>query len=485
MDTEHTLFDVVVIGAGPAGYTAAIRAAQLGKTVACVDSTTDENNKPKNGGTCLNWGCIPSKTLLDTSHKYLEAETDFGKTGISVTSVRVDIEKVMEHKNSVIRRLNMGIASLLKANKVRFVLGKGTIVDQNTVKVTAPNGAVSDLKTEHIVIATGSKPIELPSLRYNSPYIVDSTGALEFDAVPRRLAVIGSGVIGLELGSVWARFGSEVTIFEAMDSFLPAADKDISREALKILRKQGLNIKLGVKVKDAVVGEDAAKLVYEEGGKSATELFDKVIVAVGRSPYTEGLLEGALAEQLLDDRGFVVVDNACRTPIDNIFAIGDVVRGAMLAHKGAEEGVMVVSSIVNQSHLVNYDLIPSVIYTHPEIAWVGKTEAQLDEENVEYKSAKFPFMASGRAMASGESDGFVKIIADAETDRVLGVHILGPQASEIIAQAVIAMEFSATSEDLGMTMFAHPTLSEAVHEAAMGISGKAIHMPNRPPRKRR
>ncbi len=471
-------FDVVVIGGGPAGYAAAIRAAQLGMSVACIDKSLGKDGKPVFGGTCLNWGCIPSKALLDASHKYVEANQHLGEVGIAVKGVTVDVTKMMRRKDEVVAGLTGGIAALFKGNGVTGLAGVGRLLPGRRVECTGHDGQVRTLEAGHVVLAPGSVPAEIPPTPVDGESIVDSTGALEFQEVPRRLGVIGAGVIGLELGSVWARLGAEVVILEALPDFLPMADARIARDALKVLGGQGLDIRLGALVTGSEAGESGVRVDYEDSAGLQSIEVDKVIVAVGRKPCTEGLLDPG-SGVAVDANGFVSVDELCATSVPNVYAVGDCVRGPMLAHKGSEEGVMAVERIAGNKPLVNYDTVPNVIYTHPEIAWVGKTEQQLKEAGTDFSAGAFPFAASGRALAANDAVGVVKMLADAETDRILGVHIFGPQASELVAQAVIAMEFDASAEDLGLTMFAHPTLSEAVHEAALGVAGHAIHMVNR------
>ena len=471
-------FDVVVVGGGPAGYAAAIRAAQLGLATACIDKSLGKDGKPAFGGTCLNWGCIPSKALLDASHKYVEAAQHLGAVGIAVEGVSVDVPKMIARKDEVVAGLTGGIAALFKGNGVTGLPGAGKLLAGRQVEYKAHDGTVTTLHAEHVVLAPGSVPAEIPPTPVDGDSIVDSTGALEFQAVPKRLGVIGAGVIGLELGSVWGRLGSEVVILEALPDFLPMADTRIARDALKILRGQGLDIRLGTLVTGSKATKGGVRVDYEDADGQQSIEVDKLIVAVGRRPHTEGAVDDGSGVQL-DARGFIEVDDLCATGAPNVYAVGDCVRGPMLAHKGAEEGVMVVERIAGHKPLVNYDTVPNVIYTHPEIAWVGKTEQELKEAGVAFNAGAFPFAASGRALAANDAVGVVKVIAEADTDRILGVHILGPQASELVAQAVIAMEFDASAEDLGLTMFAHPTLSEAVHEAALGVAGHAIHMVNR------
>lgn len=475
-------FDVIVIGAGPGGYVAAIRSAQLGLKTACVEKWTSETGKQILGGTCLNVGCIPSKALLESSHKFEEAKHDFASHGIEAGEVTMDVAKMLDRKNTIVKNLTGGIASLFKANGVTSIQGSGKVLGGKQVEVTDSKGKVTVYDAENIVIATGSKPVEIPPAPLTEGYIVDSTGALDFEEVPKRLGVIGAGVIGLELGSVWARLGAEVTVLEAQDTFLPSVDQQIAKETLKQLKKQGLDIKLKARVTGSEIKRGLVNVSYEDSKGKQEAKFDKVIVAVGRSPYTEGLLSPESGVNL-DERGFIFVNEKCRTDVPGIYAVGDVVRGPMLAHKGMEEGVMVAERIAGQKTQVNYDCVPGVIYTNPEIAWVGKTEEQLKNDGVEYNVGTCPFAANGRAMAANSTAGMVKVIADATTDRVLGVHIIGPQASELVAQAVIAMEFGSSAEDLGLTMFAHPSLSETVHEATLAVAGHAIHIANRKKKK--
>lgn len=471
-------FDVVVIGGGPAGYAAAIRAAQLGLATACIDKSLGKDGKPAFGGTCLNWGCIPSKALLDVSHKYIEAAQQLGAVGIEVDGVSIDVAKMIARKDEVVAALTGGIAALFKGNGVTALPGVGTLLAGRQVQYRAHDGTLTTLHAEHVVLAPGSVPAEIPPTPVDGEVIVDSTGALEFQSVPPRLGVIGAGVVGLELGSVWGRLGSEVVILEALPDFLPMADSRIARDALRILRGQGLDIRLNTLVTGSELTAGGVRVDYEGADGQQSIEVDKLIVAVGRRPCTQALLDAGSGVQL-DAKGFIEVDDLCATSASNTYAVGDCVRGPMLAHKGAEEGVMVVERIAGHKPQVNYETVPNVIYTHPEIAWVGKTEQQLTAAGIAFNAGAFPFAASGRALAANDAVGVVKIIADAQTDRILGAHVLGPQASELVAQAVIAMEFDASAEDLGLTMFAHPTLSEAMHEAALGVAGNAIHMVNR------
>lgn len=471
-------YDVIVIGAGPAGYVAAIRCAQLGLNTACVELWSSDTGKQVLGGTCLNVGCIPSKALLESSHKFEEAKHDFGTHGIGLKDLEIDVTKMMDRKNTIVKNLTGGIASLFKANGVTSIQGKGRLLAGRQVEVTDNKDNVTVYDAENVIIATGSKPVEIPPAPITEGFIVDSTGALDFPEVPKRLGVIGGGVIGLELGSVWARLGSEVTVLEAQDTFLSSIDQQVAKEALKQFKKQGLDIKLKARVSGTDIKRNLVNVSYEDTKGTQELKVDKLIVAVGRRPVTDGLLSPDCGVNL-DERGFIFVDDYCNTGVPGVYAVGDVVRGPMLAHKGSEEGIMVADRIAGQKTEVNYDCIPGVIYTHPEIANVGQTEEQLKADGIDYNVGVCPFAASGRAMAANSTAGFVKILADAKTDRVLGVHIIGPHASELIAQAVIAMEFGSSAEDLGLTVFAHPTLSETVHEAALAVSGHAIHIANK------
>ncbi|MCF6325321.1 MAG: dihydrolipoyl dehydrogenase [Gammaproteobacteria bacterium] len=471
-------YDVVIVGAGPAGYVAAIRCAQLGLKVACVDKWIGADNQPTLGGTCLNVGCIPSKALLESSARYDDINHSFADHGITASGVKLDLAKMMARKDKVVSDLTQGIVGLFKANGVQWIQGSGKLLPSQQVQVTAHDGAESVLDATHVILAPGSSSVEIGAAPLKGDVIVDSTGALEFTEVPKRLGVIGAGVIGLELGSVWRRLGSEVILLEAQEHFLPVADEQISKDALRQFKRQGLDIRLGARVVSCEAGNKGVVVQYQDGKGEHTETVDKIIVAVGRRPNTNGLAADETG-LLLDEWGFVHVDEQCRTNLPSVYAIGDAVRGPMLAHKGSEEGMMVAEVIAGQKAEMNYDTIPSVVYTHPEIAWAGITEQALKAAGTEYNVGTFPFAASGRARAAGDSIGMVKVIADANTDRVLGVHIIGAHCSELIAQAVIAMEMGASSEDLAMTVFAHPTLAESVHEAALAVDGRAIHIPNK------
>ncbi len=469
-------YDVVVIGAGPGGYVAAIRCAQLGLKTACIESWRNGKGEPTLGGTCLNVGCIPSKALLDSSHHYEHLRKHAKEHGISTGEVAIDVAVMQKRKDKIVQTLTQGIGALFKKNGVQWLQGHGRLLPDLQVAVVDPAGAeTARLQAKHIVVATGSVPARIPPAPVDQRRIVDSTGALAFDAVPATLGVIGAGVIGLELGSVWRRLGAEVTVFEALPSFLAAADQDVAKEAQKLLSKQGLDIRLGAKVTQVAADDTGVTVDVEIGGKAEQARFDKLVVAVGRSPNTAGL--GAEAAGLkLDARGFIDVDDHCRTNVPGIYAIGDVVRGPMLAHKASEEGIAVAEHIAGQKPHIDHANIPWVIYTWPEIAWAGATEQALKAENRPCKTGRFPFLASGRARAMGETDGFIKIISDATTDAVLGVHVIGPNASELIAEAVLAMEFGASAEDIARTVHAHPTLSEGMHEAALGVDKRMIHL---------
>jgi dihydrolipoamide dehydrogenase len=471
-------YDVVVIGSGPSGYVAAIRAAQLGLGTAVVEEWVDDKGKTTLGGTCLNVGCIPSKALLDSSQKYTEARDRFAAHGIVVGEATVDVAAMQARKAKIVDQLTGGIAGLFKHNGVSLIQGRGKVIAGANVEVTAPDGEVSVVEAGSVIIAAGSEPMTIPPAPIDDEYIVDSTGALAFTDVPGRLGVIGAGVIGLELGSVWGRLGAEVILLEALDEFLPMMDAQVAKEAGKIFRKQGLDIRLGCRVTEARVDGGKVHVRFDSAAGEHEEVFDKLIVSVGRRPRTRDLLADD-SGVTLDERGFIFVNDQCVTEAPNVYAVGDVVRGPMLAHKGSEEGVMVAERIAGRPAQVNYDCIPSIIYTHPEIAAVGRTEQELKSDGVPYKSGVFPFAASGRALAADDSEGMVKIIAHAETDRILGCHIVGPSAADLAQQVLIAMEFGSSAEDLALMVFGHPTLSEAVHEAALAVDGHAIHVANR------
>lgn len=480
-----TSYDLVVIGGGPGGYEAAIRGAQLGFSVACIEKRIHKG-EPALGGTCLNVGCIPSKALLDSSHRYEATRHELAEHGISTGDVNIDIAKMLERKDSIVKGLTAGVAGLLKGNGVDWLQGWGTLVDgkaaEKQIKFTDHDGAEHAITAKYVILAAGSVPIEIPVAKTDGEYIVDSTGALEFSEVPKRLGVIGAGVIGLELGSVWRRLGAEVVVYEAMPEFLAVADQDISKEAAKLLKKQGLDIRVDTKVTNAEVVNGEVVVTTDVKGEVKTETFDRLIVCVGRRAYSEKLLaEGCGIE--LTERGLVAVDDQCKTNLDGVYAIGDLVRGPMLAHKAMEEGMMAVERIHGEKAQVNYDTIISVIYTHPEIAWVGLTEKAATEQGYEVKTGSFSLSANGRALAQGEGQGLIKVVADAKTDRLLGLHMVGVGAGDIVHQGMIAMEFVSSVEDLQLMTFAHPTVSEAVHEAALSADGRAIHAIQRKKRK--
>jgi dihydrolipoamide dehydrogenase len=475
---SESTFDVIVIGAGPAGYPCAIRAAQNKLKVACIDEWQNLDGKYAFGGTCLNAGCIPSKALLESSELYHRAHVEFAAHGITASGLKFDVATMQKRKAGIVKASTQGITGLFKAAGVTALQGHGRLLAGNRVEHTAADGTKRELVAKHVVLATGSSPMELKPVPFDGKNVVDSWGALEFEAVPKRLGVIGAGVIGLELGSVWRRLGAEVVVLEALEQFLFMADQQVAREALKHFRKLGLDIRLGAKVTGAKQGKDGVALTYADASGEQSVTVDKVVVAIGRRPFTKELLGDGTGVEL-DERGFIKVDHECRTGAGNVWAIGDVVRGPMLAHKGKEEGVMVGDLVAGLVSEVNYDAVPSVIYTAPEIAWVGQTEEQVKASGRAYKVGSFPFMASGRARAMEAPAGFAKVIAATDDDEILGVHIIGPMAGELIAEAVLAMEYSASTEDLQRTMHAHPTLSEALHEAALAADKRAIDYPNK------
>ena len=471
-------YDVIVIGGGPAGYPCAIRAGQNKLKVACIDEWQNRDGSYAFGGTCLNAGCIPSKALLESSELFHRAQHEFAVHGIKVGSLDFDVTAMQKRRATIVKNSTVGINSLFKAAGVVGLQGHGKLLGNNKVEFTGKDGKKEELTAKHIVLAAGSTPTELKSLPFDGKDVVDSWGALEFDAVPKRLGVIGAGVIGLELGSVWRRLGSEVVVLEALDTFLPMADGAVSKEALKHFKKLGMDIRLGAKVSGADKGKSGVTLKYNDASGEKTVEVDKVVVAIGRRPFSKNLLADNTGVQI-DERGFVKVDHDCRTDAPNVWAIGDLVRGPMLAHKGKEEGVMVADLIAGKVAEVNYKVIPSVIYTAPEIAWVGQTEEEVKKSGRAYKVGSFPFAASGRARAMEAPAGFCKIVAAVDDDEILGIHIIGPMAGELIAEGVLAMEYSASTEDLQRTIHAHPTLSEALHEAALAADKIAIDFPNR------
>lgn len=470
-------FDVVVIGGGPGGYIAAIRAAQLGFSTACIDDWNNAKGGPALGGTCTNVGCIPSKALLQSSEHYEHAGHAFAEHGIEVKGLGLNLGQMLARKDAIVKQNNDGILYLFKKNKVTFFHGRGAFVKADAGGYEIKVGGVSEdiIYATHVVIATGSRPREFPDAPFDEKRILSNTGALDIDAVPKRLGVIGAGVIGLELGSVWRRLGAEVTVLEALPSFLAVVDEQIAKEAHKLFVKQGLSINLGVKIGAIKSGKQNVTVEYTDAkGDAQKSVFDKLIVSIGRLPNTAGL-NGEAVGLKLDERGFVAVDADCKTSLPNVWAVGDVVRGPMLAHKAEEEGVAVAERIAGQHGHVNFNTLPGVIYTSPEIAWVGKTEQQLIAEGTAYKAGTFPFLANGRARALGDTSGMVKFLADAKSDEILGVHIVGPLASELIAEAVVAMEFRASSEDIARICHAHPSLSEATKEAALAVDKRALN----------
>ncbi|MGY0399192.1 MAG: dihydrolipoyl dehydrogenase [Ostreibacterium sp.] len=470
-------YDVIVIGGGPGGYVAAIRAAQLGKKVACVEMYKHNGKTPALGGTCLNIGCIPSKVLLETS-EHFDKLSHLETHGISLSEPSINIATMLTRKESISAQLTGGINQLFKANGVAWIQGRGKLTTKDTVQVTDFDDNKTDIKANNIILAPGSVPIDIPVAKMDDEHIVDSTGALNFTEIPNRLGVIGAGVIGLELGSVWHRLGSEVTIIEAADKLLPMIDQEVAKDAGRQFKQQKLNIKLKSMVKGAQVKGNEVMVTYEDSKGEQTITVDKLLVCVGRRPNTANLLDSNIGIAL-DERGFITVDDHCRTAIPNIFAVGDAVRGPMLAHKASEEGVMVAEIIAGQAGHVNLNLVPNIIYTQPEIAAVGKTEEQLKADKVNYKKGDFPFAANGRAKAMDADKGRVKILADAETDEILGGHIVGPMASELIQELVVAMEYKAASEDIARICHGHPGLGEAIHEAALAVDGRALHKINK------
>ncbi len=470
-------FDVIVIGAGPGGYIAAIRAAQLGFNVACIDEWKNGKGGPAPGGTCTNVGCIPSKALLQSSEHFEHASKHFGEHGISASGLKMDVGQMVVRKDTIVKQTNDGILYLFKKNKVSFFHGRGSFVKavDGGYEIAVTGAANETLVGKQVIVATGSSARALPGVPFDEDKVLSNDGALAIQAVPKKLGLIGSGVIGLEMGSVWRRVGAEVTVLEALPTFLGAVDEQIAKEAKKAFDKQGLKVELGVKVGEVKVGKKGVSVSWTDArGAAQTLEVDKLIVSIGRVPNTAGLNAEAVGLKL-GERGDVIVDGDCRTNLPGVWAVGDVVRGPMLAHKAEEEGVAVAERIAGQHGHVDFNLIPWVIYTSPEIAWVGRTEQQLKEQGVKYKAGTFPFMANGRARALGDTTGLVKMLADAETDEILGVHIVGPQASELIAEAVVAMEFKASSEDIARICHAHPSLSEATKEAALAVDKRTLN----------
>jgi len=470
-------FDVVVIGGGPGGYIGAIRAAQLGMNVACIDEWKNDKGGPAPGGTCTNVGCIPSKALLQSSEHFEHANKHFGEHGISVSDVKMDVAKMVARKDAVVKQNNDGILYLFKKNKVSFFHGRGSFVKavDGGYEIKVSGAAEETLVAKQVIVATGSNARALPGTPFDEENILSNDGALRIGATPKKLGLIGSGVIGLEMGSVWRRLGAEVTILEGLPTFLGAVDEQIAKEAKKAFNKQGLKIELGVKVGEIKSGKKGVSITYTNAkGEAQTLDVDKLIVSIGRVPNTTGLNAEAVGLKL-DERGAIVVDGDCRTTLPGVWAVGDVVRGPMLAHKAEEEGVAVAERIAGQHGHVNFNTIPWVIYTSPEIAWVGRTEQQLKADGVAYKAGTFPFLANGRARALGDTTGMVKFLADAKTDEILGVHIVGPMASELISEAVVAMEFKASAEDIARICHAHPSLSEATKEAALAVDKRTLN----------
>ncbi len=470
-------FDVIVIGAGPGGYIAAIRAAQLGKQVACIDEWKNASGGPAPGGTCTNVGCIPSKALLQSSEHFDQVQHHFSDHGISVKEVKMDVAKMLSRKDTVVKQNNDGILYLFKKNKVTFFHGRGSFASKSEAgyEIKVVGQTEESLVAKHIIVATGSSARALPGAPFDEEQILSNDGALRIGAVPKQLALIGSGVIGLEMGSVWRRLGAQVTILEGLPTFLGAVDEQIAKEAKKVFDKQGLNIQLGVKVGDIARSKKGVSVNYTNAKGEPHRLeVDKLIVSIGRVPNTNGLNVEAVGLQL-DERGAIVVDANCQTNLPGVWAVGDVVRGPMLAHKAEEEGVAVAERIAGQHGHVDFNLVPWVIYTSPEIAWVGRTEQQLKQDGVAYKAGSFPFLANGRARALGDTTGMVKMLADAHTDEILGVHIMGPQASELIAEATVAMAFKASAEDIARICHAHPSLSESTKEAALAVDKRTLN----------
>ena len=472
-----TTFDVVVVGAGPGGYVAAIRAAQLGFATACVDEWSNDKGGPAPGGTCTNVGCIPSKALLQSSENFEDAGHHFADHGIGLSNLTIDVPKMMARKKTVVKQNNDGINYLFKKNKIQFFHGRGSFAKkcEGGWEIAVAGAKPDTLLARHVIVATGSNPRPLPGAAFDEDAILSNDGALAVDHVPKTLGIVGSGVIGLEMGSVWRRLGAEVTILEALPTFLGAVDTQIATEAHKAFTRQGLRIVLGAKIRGvATAGEGVAVSYTDAAGTAQTLACEKLIVSIGRVPNTIGLNAEAVG-LALDERGFVTVDADCKTNLENVWAIGDVVRGPMLAHKAEEEGVAVAERIAGQKPHVDFNTVPWVIYTSPEIAWVGQTEQQLEAAGRAYSAGTFPFMANGRARALGDTTGLVKVLADKKTDEILGVHIIGPMASELISEAVVAMEFKASAEDIGRICHAHPSLSEATKEAALAVDKRALN----------
>jgi dihydrolipoamide dehydrogenase len=471
-------YQVAVIGAGPAGYPCAIRAAQNGLSVVCIDDWKNHDGSAALGGTCLNAGCIPSKALLESTELLHRAQTEFAVHGIQTGGITVDLATLQKRRAGIVRVMSGGVTALFKAAGVAVIQGRARLLSGRRIEVTMPDGAMREVTAEHVVLASGSVPAQLASVPFDHERVCDSWDALEFSSIPKSLCVIGAGIVGLELGSVWRRLGAQVVMLEALPNFLAIADQQIAAEAARQFKRQGLDIRLGCQVTGASVQGEAVTVNYQGAGGAQSVSVERVIVAIGRRPNVGELLS-ADSGVALDERGFIRVDEDCRTPVENVYAIGDCVRGPMLAHKGKEEGLAVADRIAGRYAHVNYEVIPSVIYTAPEIAWVGQTEQQLKASGLPYKSGLFPFSANGRARALEAASGFVKLLAHRETDSILGVHIIGPMAGELIAEATLAMEFEGSAEDLQRTIHAHPTLAEALHEAALAADKRAIDAINR------
>jgi dihydrolipoamide dehydrogenase len=472
-------YDAVIIGAGPAGYVCAIRCAQLGLKTACIDDWLDDEQRPVLGGTCLNAGCIPSKALLESSEHYASLKEPDQHPGISLQGLSLDLDAVQSDKHRIVTELTAGIATLFRANGIEWIAGRATLHPNRHIQVSNHgDGAGAMVTAEHVVIATGSRPIDIPAARVDGKLIVDSQGALAFDSVPERLGIIGAGVIGLEMGSVWNRFGSRVTLLEAQELFLPPVDRDIAAIALAEFRQQGLDIRLVARVTKTTCTDQSVAVTFEHEGKEHEIEFDRLVVAVGRRPCSDGFTV-AEVELTLEQGGFIHVDENWETSVPGVYAIGDVTVGPMLAHKGSAEGIAVAEILSGRHAEVNYGSIPGVVYTDPELAWAGRNETDLRNAGIPFRSGRFPFSASGRARAMGKTAGMVKMLTHEKTDEILGIHIVGENASELIAEAVLAMEYKATSEDLAMTIHAHPTLSEVLHEAALAVNGEAIHLANK------
>ena len=474
-NSDH--YEVIVIGSGPGGYVSAIRCSQLGLKTLCIEKS-GKNDKPILGGTCLNVGCIPSKALLDSSYKFYQAEKDFISHGISIEKLSVDLKEMQKRKEKIVLGLTKGVQGLFKLNRVDSMQGEAIVEAAGQILVKKHDNSRIVLSADNIIIATGSKPIELPNIPFDQMSILSSTEALKLEKIPKKLAVIGAGAIGLEIGSIWSRLGSEVLILETLKDFLPSVDKQLSSEALKILTKQGIKIVFGANVQSAKVKNDEVILHYSDEQGNQELIVKKLVVAVGRRPSVKNVL-GQNSQIDLDDQGFIKVNSSCETNLPGIYAIGDIVSGPKLAHKASEEGLKVAESIAGESIDIDYERIPAVIYTHPEIAWVGMSEEKAKSNGYQIKTGVFPFSANARALSSNEGSGFIKVIVDAKDDSIKGIHIIGPSAADILQQGLVAMNLNGSAEDVSQTMFSHPTFSEALHEATLSVGGKAIHISNR------